>query len=230
MENRRTFNWIFFTDLLFNLVVGLVCLFFLSLLLINPITEDKKIESKAEFIIIMDWPQRSNADLDMWVELPDGTVVGYQQKQNSVVTLERDDIGMATDTHLNRYGDTVFNPDNSEIITVRGILDGEWTVNVHYYGSRSIPANHISGWVDDPPVVIERRIPVQVQVRVIKLNPSYKVVSTKKVLLTFQKEERTMARFLLDEDGKFVKHINIPKKIVPISYEYERDSNGSRVP
>lgn len=223
MENRRQFSWIFFTDLLFNLVVGLVCLFFLSLLLINPISEEKKIESKAEFIILMDWPEKSNADLDMWVELPGGDVVGYQQKQISVVTLERDDIGMASDTHINRHGKKVFNPINREIVTVRGILDGEWTVNVHYYASRSIPSNHISGWVDDPIVLIERKIPVEVKVQVIKLNPVYKVISTKKVLLTFQKEERTMARFIIDEDGDFVENINMPKKIVPVASIYSRD-------
>lgn len=223
MENRRRFSWIFFTDLLFNLVVGLVCLFFLSLLLINPITDDKKIESKAEFIIMMDWPSRSNADLDMWVELPDGEVVGYLQKENSVVTLERDDIGLETDTHTDRYGKIVFNPVNREIITVRAIIAGEWTINVHYYASRSIPPNHISGWVDEPPVLIERKIPVEVKVQVIRLNPTYKVVSTKKVLLTFQKEERTMARFIIDDDGAFVEHINIPKKFIPVKSIYNNE-------
>jgi len=217
MANRRLFSWIFFTDLLFNLVIGLVTLFFLSLLLINPITEDKKIDSKAEFIVMMTWPEKSNADVDLWVEMPDGEVVGYQQKQNSVVTLERDDIGLVTDTHTDRRGNLVFNPINREIITVRGIIEGEWTANIHYFASRPIPKDHVSGWVDNPPVTHDKRIPVLVEVQVIKLNPIYRVIATKKVLLTFQKEERTMARFVLDEYGDFVEHIDIPKKIVPIS-------------
>lgn len=222
MGKRRTFSWIFFTDLLFNLVVGLVCLYFLALLLINPITEDKKIDSNAEFIVMMDWPERSNADIDLWVELPGGEVVGYLQKQKNAVTLERDDIGLATDTHTNRHGDKVFNPINREIITVRAILDGEWTVNIHYFASRAIPKDHISGWVDEPPVIHDKRIPVIVKVQVIKLNPSYKIISTKKVLLTFQKEERTMARFIIDEDGDFVRNIKGAKDIVPI----DRDNPG----
>jgi len=226
MARNRAFSWLFFTDLLFNLVVGLVCLFFLSLLLINPITEDKQIESKAEFIIMMDWPERSNSDIDLWVELPDGSVVGYQQKQAKMVTLERDDIGMATDTHLNRHGERVFNPINREIITVRGILEGEWTVNVHFYASRAIPADHVSGWKDDPPVVDGNRIPVMVEVQVIKLNPTYKVYATKKILLTFQKEERTAARFIVDEDGQFIENIDIPKRIIPIASIHNGEEGG----
>jgi len=221
MARNRTFSWLFFTDLLFNLVVGLVCLFFLALLLINPITEDKKIDSYAEFIIILEWPEHSNADIDLWVELPSGDLVGYQQKQKKAVTLERDDIGMATDTHYNRHGNKVFNPINREIITIRAILEGEWTVNVHYFASRPIPENHISGWVDEPPVEDVRKIPVLVTVQVIKINPRYKILTTKKVLLTFQKEERNMARFILDEDGNFVKHINLPKQIVPLNTIYQ---------
>ncbi len=223
MARNRTFSWLFFTDLLFNLVIGLVCLFFLALLLINPITEDKKIDSKAEFIVMMDWPEHSNADLDLWVELPDGGVVGYQQKQNKAVTLERDDIGMATDTHVNRHGKKVFNPINREIITVRAILEGEWTVATHYFASRPIPDNHISGWKDEPPVVHDKRIPVLAKVQVIQLNPIYKVLTTKKVLFTFQGEERMMARFVLDEFGDFVEHIKIPKKIVPLNTRYDQE-------
>lgn len=223
MGKRRTFSWIFFTDLLFNLVVGLTCLYFLALLLINPPTEAKKIDSKAEFIVTMEWPERSNADVDLWVEMPGGDVVGYQQKQKNAVVLERDDIGMATDTHVNRHGDLVFNTINREIITVRAILEGEWTVNIHYFASRPIPENHISGWVDDPPVQHPRRIPVLVEVQVIQLNPTYKIISQKKVLLTFQKEERTLARFVLDDLGDFVKHIDNPKDIVPVA---SRGGNG----
>ena len=226
MGKRRLFSWLFFTDLLFNLVVGLVCLFFLALLLINPITEDKKIDSKAEFIIMMDWPEKSNSDIDLHVELPDGSVVYYQQKSKKAVVLERDDIGMATDTHVNRHGKKVFNPINREITTVRAILEGEWTIAVHYYASRPIPPNHISGWVDEPPVILGTKIPVRVKVQVIKLNPSYKVIATKTVLLTFQKEERMMARFLLDEDGKFVEHIAITKSIVPIASASDGEANG----
>lgn len=228
MVKRRAFNWVFFTDLLLNLVVGLVCLYFLALILINPITEDKKIDSKAEFVVMMDWPEKSNADLDMHIELPDGNVVNYQQKQKNAVVLERDDIGLATDTHVNRHGDKVFNPINREIITVRAVLEGEWTVNVHYYASRPIPDDHVSGWKDTVEWKHDNRIPVVVEVQVIKLNPTYQVISTKKVLLTFQKEERTMARFILDENGYFVENIKKFKQIVPISsiHNEERDGAG----
>lgn len=214
MARRRVFNWVFFCDLLFNLVVGLTCLFFLALLLINPITENKKIDSKAEFIITMDWTKKNNGDVDLWVMDPTGAKTGYTQKENGVVSLERDDTGLGSDTHFDGDGNIIYNPENSEIITVRANIKGEWIVNVHYYASRIIPEDHSTGW-EDPPYTDSLHVPVTVTVKVIKLNPKYLEIVSKTILLTYNKEERMMARFVVNEFGDVIRQIDTPVRFVP---------------
>ena len=215
MARRNHSNSTPFIDLLFNFLVGVTFLFFLAFILIKPITEDKKIDSKAEFIITLDWPDHHNSDVDLWVKDPLGNTVGYAIREKGFSSLERDDVGSNRDTHRNSRGTVIYNPVNTELITVRGIIGGEWVVNVHYYASRPIPDNHISGRVT-PPYENERRIPVpNVKVKVIQLNPKYKVIAEKTIMLTYEGEERTMARFLLDDDGKFIRHIDVPSNFVP---------------
>jgi len=213
MTKRNHSNTLPFIDLLFNLLVGVTMLFLLAFILIKPIVQDKKIESKAEFIITLSWPDHHNSDIDLWVKDPIGGVVGYTSKEQNFTTLERDDIGSNRDQHTDNRGQIVYNPVNFEIMTVRGIIPGEWTVNVHYFASRPIPPGHISGKVT-PPYENGNRIPVPIEVRVVKLNPSYKVLSEKKIILTFKGEERTMARFIIDEDGEFERFMKAPIRFV----------------
>ena len=56
-----------FTDLLFNVVVGLAFLFILAFILMNPIAKTKDIESKSDFIIQLTWTDTSGDDIDLWV-------------------------------------------------------------------------------------------------------------------------------------------------------------------
>ncbi len=213
MIKRNHSNTLPFTDLLFNLLVGVTMLFLLAFILIRPIVQDKKIESKAEFIVTLSWPDHSNSDIDLWVKDPLGGVVGYTAKERNFTTLERDDIGSARDQHTDNRGQIVYNPNNFEIVTVRGIVPGEWIVNVHYYASRPVPVGHVSGVVT-PPYSDVKKIPVNIIVKVVKLNPIYKILSEKTIILTYQGEERTMARFILDEDGEFERFIDAPLRFV----------------
>ncbi len=225
---RRHNNTLPFTDLLFNLLVGITMLFLLAFILIRPIVQDKEIESKAEFIVTMSWPDHHNSDVDLWVRDPLGGVVGFTSKEVNFTTLERDDIGSNRDQHMDNRGNLVYNPVNYEIITVRGLLPGEWAVNIHYYASRAIPEGHISGHVT-PPYSDSSKIPVEVVVKVVKLNPVYKVISEKTIILTNQGEERTMARFILDDEGEFARFIDAPVWFVIRSGGNGRRGNGGGI-
>jgi len=213
MNGRNRTSSASYIDVIFNLLLGITLMFFLAFLIIKPEIEGKKIDSKAEFIVTLDWPDHHNGDVDLWVLDPNGFSIGYQSKEHNVTALERDDIGSQSDTHRNRDGSMVYDKTNSEIITVRGIVKGEWTVNVHYYISRPIPDDHISGEVT-PPYKDKKKIPVLTTVKVIRLNPIYKILFTKTVLLTRQGEERTMARFVIDEYGDVIEVIDIPRRFV----------------
>ena len=59
-----------FSVMLFKALQVVSFLFFLALLAISPEAKDGKIDSKAEFIITMDWPDRHPDDLDLFVQDP----------------------------------------------------------------------------------------------------------------------------------------------------------------
>ena len=53
-------------DLLFNLLVGFVFLFVVAFLLINPPTKKEEAPKKAEYLIIIEWDEGINDDVDLW--------------------------------------------------------------------------------------------------------------------------------------------------------------------
>jgi hypothetical protein len=224
VKYRRQGIGVAFTDTIFNLLLGVTLMFFLALILMNPITEDKKIDSKAEFIITLDWPEEINSDIDLWTLDPHNNAVGYAQKENGPVTLERDDLGAATDTfQYDETGEVIRVKENHEIITVRSIMPGDWAINVFYYQSKS-PVKSGSGRGTDitPPAASPTGgvVPVEVTVTLIKVNPVYEVIITKKVILTKVGEERTMVRFSVDEEGNIKLRVADPIRFVQVKTNY----------
>src|ERR1700760_3091149 len=107
-------------------------LFFIALLSISPDAKDGKIDTKAEFIITMDWPDNHPDDLDLFVQDPIGNIVWYRHREAGFLTLDRDDRGGANDFILVN-GLKIASPIREEIVTVRGIVAGEYTVNVSHF-------------------------------------------------------------------------------------------------
>ena len=82
-------------DLLFNLLVGFVFLFIVAFLLINPPTKKEDAPKKAEYLIIIEWDETANDDIDLWVQDPSGTTVSFTHKTGGLLNLEKDDLGMS---------------------------------------------------------------------------------------------------------------------------------------
>ena len=82
-----------FTDLLFNVLIGFAFLFIIAFILINPITEEAHIKAKAEFMVIMEWDDKSNYDIDLWMQDPLDTIVGFPNKESGWLHLDKDDLG-----------------------------------------------------------------------------------------------------------------------------------------
>jgi uncharacterized protein (DUF58 family) len=92
-------------------------------------------------------------------------------------------------------GKEIVNPLNQEVVTLRGIQAGEFTVNLHYYETRNGQ-------------------PVEVTVSIIKVNPRAEVVFYGQVPLARKGDEATAARFTVLPDGT-VTHVNtLPKSLV----------------
>tara|TARA_B100000029_G_scaffold9313_2_gene9916 strand:+ start:14374 stop:15033 length:660 start_codon:yes stop_codon:yes gene_type:complete len=214
LKRIRTYgSQIAFIDLLFNTLVGFVFLFVLAFILINPVAKKSNVEVIAEFIITTTWPDNSADDIDTWVKDPVGNIVGFKQKDRGLMNLDRDDLGRANDTIEMLNGEKILVRQNIEHVTIRGIIPGEYIVNVHLY--RRSPRHE----------VLEEdyfeNIPVRVNVE--KLNP-YGVVYIKELLLTVKGEEKTVLRFTVDADGKITEINDLPYQIVKSisSYEGER--------
>ena len=115
--------------MLFKALQVVSFLFFMALLAVSPDTRDGKVDSKAEFIITMDWPDNHPDDLDLFVQDPVGNVVWYRHREAGFLTLDRDDRGGGND-FIVVNGKKIPSPIREEVVTVRGIVPGEYTVNV----------------------------------------------------------------------------------------------------
>ena len=96
-DNSKYGSSVAFTDLLFNIVVGLAFLFLLAFILMNPIAKDKDIEEKSDFIIILTWDDESGDDIDLWIRDPLGNLLSFKNREDALMHLDRDDLGLSND-------------------------------------------------------------------------------------------------------------------------------------
>src|SRR5246127_3997827 len=180
-----------FSVMLFKALQVIAFLFFLALLAIAPDSKEGKVDSKAEFIITMDWPDNHPDDLDLFVQDPIGNIAWYRHREAGFLTLDRDDRGGANDFILVN-GRKIPSPIREEIVTLRGVVAGEYTVNVSHFQATTGQ-------------------PVAVTVKVQKLNPTAQVIFDDKLTLDHTGEEKTAVRFRLDTEGKVVNADQRPK-------------------
>ena len=125
--------------MLFKALQVIAFLFFIALLSVSPDSKEGKIDSKAEFIITMDWPDNHPDDLDLFVQDPAGNIAWYRHREAGFLTLDRDDRGGAND-FIMVNGRKVLSPIRQETVSIRGIVAGEYTVNVsHFVATTSAP-------------------------------------------------------------------------------------------
>jgi hypothetical protein len=170
-----------FSVMLFKALQVVAFLFFLTLLVMNPKSDGSPIVRKAEFMITMAWPDMHPDDVDLYVQDPTGELVWYNQRTMGFMSLERDDRGETND-FIRVNGKKMWSPMRQEIVSIRGIVAGEYTVNVHLY-------EHTA------------KDPVPVSIKVEKLNPVVSVLYYETIDLDHTDEEKTAVRFTLAEDG-----------------------------
>lgn len=183
-----------FNDLLFNSLLGISLLFFIAILFINPQTKAGDVEVKAYFVITVTWKDYSPDDIDIWVGDPLGKKLWYRQREVGLLHLDRDDRGMRDDK-IEVENEMVENPLNQEIVTIRGVYPGRYTVNLHYYES-------------------ETKKPVDVAVRIFKLRPDYQLIFDDKLTLERKGVEKTAVNFTLGLDGRLRKMDRVQRQLV----------------
>ena len=183
MKYRRPNNFDPFTDLLFNILLGFTFLFFITILFINPISKLGNVNLKAEYIITVDWQDNLPDDVDIWVQDPNGEIVSYLKKDAGWLHLDRDDQGIINDVVIINNKEVIY-PINREVVTLRGIIPGEYIVNLYLYEHKS-------------------KEPVEAKIIIEKVNPSLKLVYFNNTVLEAKDTELTIARFNLDAKGDF---------------------------
>ncbi len=189
------------SDVVFRDVITLALLGFIALVIImlphiNP-PEKKRTEQETvapgNVMIEARWGDDIDADVDLWVKGPQDRPVGYSNLAGDVFNLLRDDIGFRNDASRLNY----------ENAYSRGIVAGEYSVNLHMYYNRA------DTW------------PVPVTVLVSTVKPTGTTRSTRQILVSDVEleqmgEELTVFSFHLDEEGELVEGSvsSAPRKMV----------------
>jgi hypothetical protein len=196
---RGEFPGIPTVDFLLGLVVVFVVLFQLSLVVANDDAAKAKqehLKNASLYLIKMSWPGDSDDDVDLYVCDPSHHLVFFKTLQSGLLSLDRDDTGRGSNTVSLPDGRQVISAWNEERVTVRGIIEGEYIVNVHMYRKSC-------------------STPTKVEVSLYKTDSSEDIMVHQKVVtLSAERQEETAFRFTLTKDGNIVDINELPKSFV----------------
>ncbi|SVC55942.1 uncharacterized protein METZ01_LOCUS308796 [marine metagenome] len=188
-----------FTDMLFNILLGFAFLFIVAFLLIKPEAKKEDFERRAEFVVVMEWDNDASGDIDLYVEDPTNKQVSFRYHNHNYMHLDKDDLGAMNDTVVNADGTISTVKINREVVTIRGIIKGEYVVNGHYYSLRSYDKVN-------PP-----KPNITVRVELHKVNP-YSIMWVGEKEFNHRGQEETFLRFRLDKDGNILPPFTFEKK------------------
>ena len=240
-SNARFKSSLGFIDLLFNILLGFAFLFIIAFLLIKPEAKKKDFDRRAEFVIILEWDHEAPDDLDLYVQDPTNDKVSFRLPIANYMHLDKDDLGVRNDTIINADGTTSTVKINREVVTIRGIIAGEYIINAHYYSTRVYSGSQLE---PDERTVDYRNKPqrdLTVKIELHKVTP-YSVLWAGEKKFTHRGQEETFLRFRLDGDGNIIPPFTFePKEFVtpimgmgnyvipagdPSSYDAESEERG----
>ena len=193
-----------FTDMLFNILVGFAFLFIVAFLLIKPEAKKEDFERKAEFVVVMEWDHDQPDDIDLYVQDPTNTTVHFRLPIANFMYLDKDDLGFANDIVKNVDGTITKVNINREVVTIRGIIPGEYIINAHYYSARKWTGQTLSTNVDNSYELGKGKSTgkkLTVKIELYKVDP-YKIWWIGEKTFTHRAQEETFVRFIIDPDGK----------------------------
>jgi hypothetical protein len=158
--------------------LSIAFIFILLFALFASIPKKNESEAKAEppgnLVVTIVWPV-GNSDIDLWVLGPgEPRAVGYSRKSGKLFDLLRDDLGLVPDA----------TGANFENAYTRGVVPGEYTINIHAYRAPTLP------------LVVNVEIGMNAG-----NNSQMRVLVTTSVTLIHQGQELTAIRFYLEKDG-----------------------------
>lgn len=181
---------------LFDVVLSCLAVFIAITALLK--YDEKKADSTAPpqnaiFQVLMEWSDESADDIDLWGEDPSNNIVGFKRREGGdtcLMSLARDDIGTAGDFLAD--GNNI--KKNNEVISIRGIVPGEYIFNAHYYARK------------------DKKEAIRVKAKLVRVKP-YELIVEKELTFFDEGDEQTFFRVSLDKAGK-TSGINSLSKII----------------
>ena len=198
MKNRGEFPGIATVDVCINLVLVFAVLLKLSLLAINVESAEsaqKRVKSNALFLIKVVWPGESDDDVDTYVSDPLAHLVFFKRLQDGLMNLDRDDTGSSSNMITLPDGRAVKSAYNEEQVEIRGLIEGEYIVNVHMYRKAS-------------------SAPTKVIVTLYKVAEGEDVQVHERVLTLTEQQEKTAFRFTLTKSGEVADINELPTSLI----------------
>tara|TARA_B100001123_G_scaffold116524_1_gene135697 strand:- start:924 stop:1460 length:537 start_codon:yes stop_codon:yes gene_type:complete len=153
-------------------------------------TEEQKTKARPPNVIyevVLTWDGESEDDLDLYVRAASGHTVAFNNReggQGSLISLDHDALGKRRNNSLGEGEEGLVVNFNEEIVSFRGVTEGENIVTVHVYSKR-----------DEGPTAGT--------IKLIKIKPFREVV-TKERIFSETGEEKIAFRFKTDKDGNIL--------------------------
>jgi hypothetical protein len=196
VRSRGEFPGIATVDVCINLVLVFAVLLRLSIVMANADQQKNQQTTHAAFLVKINWPSESQDDVDLYVSDPLNQIVYFRQRQIGLMSLDRDDTGREQNMVTLPDGRMVQSQFNEEQVNIRGIVEGEYVVNVHMYRKSDA-------------------IPTKVEVALFKSGAGGDMeIHKQMVTLSNERDEETAFRFTLTRDGGVLDVNRLPKHFV----------------
>jgi len=194
MKLRRYFTFRPFIDTLFCCLLMLVAILFLLK------TEEEKTKMRPPNVlykVILTWDGNSEDDLDVYVQSASGHRVSFNNREGgegSLISLDHDALGKRRNNSLEEGAEGVVAPFNEEVVSFRGITEGENIVTVHAYLKRDEGSTKAT-------------------IKLIRIKPFREIV-VKEREFTATGEEKTAFRFKTNKEGKILEVNELPANLI----------------
>ena len=187
---KKFFSFRPFIDVLFCCLLMLVAILFLLK------TEEEKIKTRPPNVIyevILTWDGESEDDLDLYVRSASGHTVAFNNReggQGSLISLDHDALGKRRNNSLQVGVAGTVVSFNEEIVSFRGVTEGENIVTVHVYSKKD-------------------EKPTKGTIKLVRIKP-FKEVVVKDREFTTTGQEKIAFRFKTDKDGNVLDINELP--------------------
>ena len=180
---KKFFSFRPFIDVLFCCLLMLVAILFLLK------ADEEQVKMRPPntlYEVILTWDGNSEDDLDLYVQAASGHVVSFSNReggQGSLISLDHDALGKRRNNSLGEEEGVVVSF-NEEIVSFRGVVEGENIVTVHVYAKRD-------------------EKPTKGTIKLIKIKP-FKEIVVKEKVFEVTGDQKTAFRFKTDKDANII--------------------------